>query len=131
MTPPAGAPGPPLRAGPVRVEGPRPPSPPSGWDEQDLRLAVLAELALRYLAGIRRVLALQEETRQLEAELARLRHSSAASPLRRRPANRASAPPAVHRQRAAQLVVPPGEPGVQPGGQRPLGGLREPGIPLT
>jgi curved DNA-binding protein CbpA len=53
MTPPAGAPGPPLRAGPVRVEGPRPPSPPSGWDEQDLRLAVLAELALRYLAADR------------------------------------------------------------------------------
>ena len=42
--------GPPLRAGPVRVEGPRQASPPAGWDEQDIRLAVLAELALRYLA---------------------------------------------------------------------------------
>ena len=42
-------PGPPLRAGPVRVEGP----PPGGWHEQDLRLAVLAELALRYLAADR------------------------------------------------------------------------------
>jgi len=45
--------GPPLRAGPVRVEGPRPAPPPGGWDEQDLRLAVLAELALRYLAADR------------------------------------------------------------------------------
>jgi hypothetical protein len=45
--------GPPLRAGPVRVEGPRPVSPPGGWDEQDLRLAVLAELALWYLAADR------------------------------------------------------------------------------
>ena len=43
--------GPPLRAGPVRVEGPRPASLPGGWDEQDVRLAVLAELALRYLAA--------------------------------------------------------------------------------
>ena len=43
--------GPPLRAGPVRVEGPRPASLPGGWDEQDLRLAVLAELALRLLAA--------------------------------------------------------------------------------
>jgi len=44
-------PEPPLRAGPVRVEGSRAASPPGGWDEQDLRLAVLAELALRYLAA--------------------------------------------------------------------------------
>jgi hypothetical protein len=43
-------PGPPLRAGPVRVEGPRPAPPAGGWDEEDIRLAVLAELALRYLA---------------------------------------------------------------------------------
>ena len=43
-------PGPPLRAGPVRVEPPRPASPAIGWDEEDIRLAVLAELALRYLA---------------------------------------------------------------------------------
>jgi curved DNA-binding protein CbpA len=42
--------GPPLRAGPVRVEGPRPASPPGSWDEQDLRLAVLA---LRHLAADR------------------------------------------------------------------------------
>jgi curved DNA-binding protein CbpA len=42
--------GPPLRAGPVRVEGPRPARPAGGWDEEDIRLAVLAELALRYLA---------------------------------------------------------------------------------
>jgi DnaJ domain len=58
------APEPPLRAGPVRVEGPgaappagggnvrspRPAPPAGGWDEEDIRLAVLAELALRYLA---------------------------------------------------------------------------------
>jgi DnaJ domain len=45
--------GPPLRAGPVRVEGPHPAPPTGGWDEQDIRLAVLAELALRLLAGDR------------------------------------------------------------------------------
>jgi hypothetical protein len=50
VTPPARMPGPPLRAGPVRVEGPRPAPPAGGWDEEDIRLAVLAELALRYLA---------------------------------------------------------------------------------
>ncbi len=48
-TPSAWLPGPPLRAGPVRVEGPRP-APAGGRDEQDIRLAVLAGLALRYLA---------------------------------------------------------------------------------
>ena len=50
MTPPVRVAGPPLRAGPVRVEGPRPAPPTGGWDEQDVRLAVLAGLALRYLA---------------------------------------------------------------------------------
>ena len=50
VTPPVRAAGPPLRAGPVRVEGPRPAPPTGGWDEQDVRLAVLAGLALRYLA---------------------------------------------------------------------------------
>jgi curved DNA-binding protein CbpA len=45
--------GPPLRAGPVRVEGPRRSLLLGGRDEQDLRLAVLAELALRYLAADR------------------------------------------------------------------------------
>ena len=49
MTPLARVPGPPLRAGPVRVEGARPAPPAGGWDE-DVRLAVLAELAIRYLA---------------------------------------------------------------------------------
>ena len=49
MRPPARVPGPPLRAGPVRVEGARPAPPAGGWDE-DVRLAVLAELAIRYLA---------------------------------------------------------------------------------
>jgi DnaJ domain len=43
-------PEPPLRAGPVRVEGPGAAPPAGGWDEEDIRLAVLAELALRYLA---------------------------------------------------------------------------------
>jgi curved DNA-binding protein CbpA len=51
MMPIAREPGPPLRAGPVRVEGPRRASPPAGRDEQDIRLAVLAELARRYLAA--------------------------------------------------------------------------------
>jgi hypothetical protein len=50
MRPLARVPGPPLRAGPVRVEGARPAAAADGWDEEDVRLAVLAELALRYLA---------------------------------------------------------------------------------
>ena len=49
MTPLARVPEPPLRAGPVRVEGPRQAPRAGGWDE-DIRLAVLAQLALRYLA---------------------------------------------------------------------------------
>jgi hypothetical protein len=44
------APGPPLRAGPVWVDGPGPAPPGASWDEEEVRLAVLAELALRYLA---------------------------------------------------------------------------------
>jgi DnaJ domain len=47
VTPLVRVPGPPLRAGPVRVEGPRPAPQAVGWDEEDIRLAVLA---LRYLA---------------------------------------------------------------------------------
>ena len=43
-------PGPPLRAGPVRVEGPGRESSAGGQNEEDIRLAVLAGLALRYLA---------------------------------------------------------------------------------
>jgi curved DNA-binding protein CbpA len=43
-------PGPPLRAGPVRVDGPYPAPLAPGRDEEDIRLAVLAELVLRYLA---------------------------------------------------------------------------------
>ena len=50
MTPPVRVAGPPLRAGPVRVEGLSQAPPAGGWDEQDVRLAVLAGLALRYLA---------------------------------------------------------------------------------
>ncbi len=47
--PPAAASGPPLVAGPVRVEGgSRPVARPGGWDEEDVRLALLAELMLRY-----------------------------------------------------------------------------------
>jgi curved DNA-binding protein CbpA len=42
-------PGPPLRAGPVRVSGPHA-APAGGRDEDELRLAVLAALALRRLA---------------------------------------------------------------------------------
>ncbi len=50
MTPMARPSGPPLRAGPVRVEGPYPAPAAGGWDEQEIRLAVLARLALRHLA---------------------------------------------------------------------------------
>jgi curved DNA-binding protein CbpA len=51
LTPRARTPGPPLRAGPVLVDGvPGPASAPGGWQEQEIRLAVLAELAVRYLA---------------------------------------------------------------------------------
>ena len=47
--PPAGAAGPPLAAGPVRVEGgPGPVPQAAGWDTEDSRLALLAELVLRY-----------------------------------------------------------------------------------
>jgi hypothetical protein len=47
--PPAGASGPPLVAGPVRMEGRPGPVPwAGGWDEEDFRLALLAELVLRY-----------------------------------------------------------------------------------
>ena len=42
-------PGPPLRAGPVRVDGPHG-VPASGPGEDEIRLAVLAGLALRCLA---------------------------------------------------------------------------------
>ncbi len=48
-TPPVRAAEPPLRAGPVRVESTRPQSRAAGWDEEEYTLAVLAELALRYL----------------------------------------------------------------------------------
>jgi curved DNA-binding protein CbpA len=45
----AGAFGPPLVAGPVRVEGGSRPVPRAGaWDEEDFRLALLAQLVLRY-----------------------------------------------------------------------------------
>jgi curved DNA-binding protein CbpA len=45
----SGVSGPPLVAGPVRVEGgPRPVPSPGGRDEENLRLALLAELMLRY-----------------------------------------------------------------------------------
>jgi molecular chaperone DnaJ len=45
-----GMPMPPLRAGPVRVEGPRGAPPPGDRDEAEIRLAILTGLALRYLA---------------------------------------------------------------------------------
>jgi curved DNA-binding protein CbpA len=48
--PQSGAAGPPLRAGPVRVDGPHPAPAAAGADEPGIGLAVLAELALRYLA---------------------------------------------------------------------------------
>ena len=48
VRPPARAPGPPLWAGPVRVERPHRAPGAGGWDEEEARLAVLA---LWYLAG--------------------------------------------------------------------------------
>ena len=43
---------PPLVAGPVRVEGGPGPAPrAAGWDQDDFRLALLAELVLRYRRG--------------------------------------------------------------------------------
>jgi hypothetical protein len=53
ITPLAGVPGPPLRVGPVRVERPRDAPRAGGRDEEDIRLALLAELALRLLAADR------------------------------------------------------------------------------
>jgi curved DNA-binding protein CbpA len=55
MAPPARMPVPPLRAGPVRVEGPGQAPPAPGQeevpeDQVEIRLAVLAELALRFMA---------------------------------------------------------------------------------
>ena len=44
------APGPPLRAGPVQVSGSYGPQPAGGRDEEEIRLAILAALALGYLA---------------------------------------------------------------------------------
>jgi curved DNA-binding protein CbpA len=41
--------GPPLWAGPVRVDGSSPAPRAADWDEEDIRRAVLAALALRYL----------------------------------------------------------------------------------
>jgi DnaJ domain len=43
-------PGPPLQAGPVRVQSPHLAAGPDRRDEEELRLAVLAGLVLRYLA---------------------------------------------------------------------------------
>ena len=49
-TAPLRIPEPPLRAGPVRVEGVGPAPSADGWDEEDVGLVLLAELALQYLA---------------------------------------------------------------------------------
>jgi DnaJ domain len=51
ITPLAREPRPPLRAGPARVEGPHPVQAAGGRDEEEIRLAILTELALRYLTG--------------------------------------------------------------------------------
>ena len=50
VTPPLWTAGPPLVAGPVRVEQPGPAPSAGDWAEEDVRLAVLAELMLRHLA---------------------------------------------------------------------------------
>jgi MerR family transcriptional regulator, heat shock protein HspR len=74
------------------------------------------------LAGIRRVLALQEETRQLQAELARLRELAGEQPAARparQPRLRAGSGSSPGRPGSA---VPLAEPFVQAGGQGALGG---------
>jgi curved DNA-binding protein CbpA len=48
--PTTGTPGPPLWAGPVQVEGPRAAPAPDDLEQQEIRLAIMAGLALRYLA---------------------------------------------------------------------------------
>jgi len=75
------------------------------------------------LAGIRRVLALQEETRQLQAELARLRELAGQQPAPRRPRPRPGGgkQPGPGRGQLPDGVLP-GQPGVQAGGQGALGG---------
>jgi len=50
VTPVARRPGPPLWAGPVRVADPRRAAAPGQTDEEEIRLAMLAGLTLRYLA---------------------------------------------------------------------------------
>jgi curved DNA-binding protein CbpA len=50
VTPLARMPEPPLRAGPVRIEASRPAPSGGGWAKEDIRLALLTELALRHLA---------------------------------------------------------------------------------
>src|SRR5438105_4325120 len=50
VTPPLRTAGPPLVAGPVRVERPGPAPSAGGWAEDDVRLAALVELMLRHLA---------------------------------------------------------------------------------
>jgi curved DNA-binding protein CbpA len=54
VTPLVRTPEPPLRAGPVRIEPSRPAPSGQGRAEEDIRLALLAELALRHLARDRR-----------------------------------------------------------------------------
>ncbi len=49
-SPPIRMPGPPLRAGPVRVEGFAGPQPACGRDAEEIRRAIVAALALDYLA---------------------------------------------------------------------------------
>jgi MerR family transcriptional regulator, heat shock protein HspR len=73
------------------------------------------------LAGIRRVLALQQETRQLQAEVARLQALSGAGAV---PVPRAARPPRRRRRPGLTLVrpVPAGQPLAQAGGQGALGG---------
>ena len=50
IAPGVGVPAPPLRAGPVRVDGGPAAHAVHGHDERDLRWAIVAHLALRYLA---------------------------------------------------------------------------------
>jgi curved DNA-binding protein CbpA len=54
VTPLVRMPGPPLRAGPVRIGASRLAPSGEGWAEEDIRLALLTEPALRHLARYRR-----------------------------------------------------------------------------
>lgn len=103
-------------------------TPAGSYSRRDIdRLAEICALAADglNLAGIRRVLELQEETRRLQAQLAALREQAAAArrspPPRPRRTARLSLPPTASLL-AGGRRVPAGQAGAQAGGQLALGG---------